>query len=169
MNYAILVNNQIADLGQASDLWPNTSFVGAPDASFLADKGAVEVQTTRAFDAETETLQNVPAYVEDGAVYTVQVIPKPEEVPVPNWSGFSAALISDDTFEAIYGAALATNPLKSSAIINGFQYAESGDTERFLQTWALWKSVANIPAEALVAFKELAAFYNIPQEIIDAL
>lgn len=169
MRYAVLVNNEIADLGVAAALWPNTTFVGEPDASFLSEKGAVQVQTTRALNADTETLANVEPYVENGAVYSVQVIPKPEEVPVSNWSGFSAALISDDTFEAIYGAALATHPLKSSAIINGFQYAESGNTARFLQTWALWKSVANIPAEALVAFKELANVYDIPQEIIDAL
>lgn len=169
MNYAILVNNEISEIGKASELWPNTSFVNKPDASFLADKGAVAVQTRRDFDADTETLQNVAAYVEDGAVYTVQVIQKPDETPVPNWSGFAAALISDDVFETIYGAALATNPLKSSAVINGFQYAEAGDIDRFLKTWAVWKAAANIPAEALTAFKDLASSFSIPSEIINKL
>jgi hypothetical protein len=169
MKYAILVNREIADLGAAKDLWPNTSFISGPDAFFLADKGAVVVQTTRAFNAETEALQNVEAHVENGAVYTVQVIPKPEEAPVPNWSGFSAALIADASFESIYGEAFATNPLKSAAVISGFQHAEAGDSARFLQTWQLWKPIANIEPEYLDAFKELAALFHIPQEIIDEL
>lgn len=169
MNYAILVNNEISEIGKASELWPKTSFANKPDASFLADKGAVEVQTRRDFDADTETLQNVAAYVEDGAVYTVQVIQKPAEEPVADWSGFTSALIASAEFESIFGAALTSHPLRSTAVINALRYAENDNTGRFIALWNLWKEVANIPAEVLISFKALATSFNIPSVIVDAL
>lgn len=169
MKFAIVQNGSITEQGTAAELWPNTSFIGEPDEEFLASKNAQKARNTRNHNAETEILARVPLYIDNGIVYEVEVQPKPAEEPVSDWSGFTSALIASAEFEAIFGAALTSHPLRSTAVMNALQYAENDNTGRFIALWNLWKEVANIPAEVLISFKALATSFNIPSVIVDAL
>jgi hypothetical protein len=169
MSYAILSEGQITAHGTSSELWPNTSFVGAPDEDFLASHGAVLIQTAKAHDAATEVLAAVEPYVEGGVVYSVSVQPKPAETPEPDWQGFYIAMISSAEFEAVYAAAAAEFPLKTAAVIAAFRHAENSQISRLAETWAVWKSVVTIPDEVKAGLVSLAEAKHLPPELIQAL
>jgi hypothetical protein len=56
--------------GQLHDLFPN---ITAPSTEFLIEQNCLEVNAFKAYNAETEKLVTVPAYVDNGNLYIVEV------------------------------------------------------------------------------------------------
>ena len=80
MLIAKVQNEQVIEVADYRDLFPNTSFaVTGPDAAFLAENSCMTVTVFKAYDADTEKLVNVSPYVEGNTVYTVAVEPLTEE------------------------------------------------------------------------------------------
>ena len=80
MLYARVINGQIYDQAALADLFPNTSFPQAgPTQEFLAGENLVPIQERKQYDAQTQVLERVPAYIEDGVVYVVKARAKTSE------------------------------------------------------------------------------------------
>lgn len=80
MLIAKVQNEQVIEVADYRDLFPNTSFaVTGPDAAFLAENSCMTVTVFKAYDADTEKLVTVSPYVEGNTVYTVAVEPLTEE------------------------------------------------------------------------------------------
>jgi hypothetical protein len=80
MIYARVINGQIYDQATIQDLFPNTSFPHAgPTPEFLASENLVPIQERKQYDAQTQVLERVPAYIEDDVVYVVQARAKTSE------------------------------------------------------------------------------------------
>lgn len=80
MLIAKVQNQQVTEVADYRDLFPNTSFaVTGPDAAFLAENNCMTVTVFKAYDADTEKLVTVSPYVEGNTVYTVTVEPLTEE------------------------------------------------------------------------------------------
>ena len=77
MQIAIVHNSVVTAVGDYRSLFAQTSFpTTGPDASFLEENNAKQVNAFRQHDRNTQKLVNVPAYLDaDGAVYTVTVEP----------------------------------------------------------------------------------------------
>ena len=80
MIYARVINGQIYDQATIQDLFPNTSFPHTgPTQEFLASENLVPISERKQYDAQTQVLERVPAYIEDGVVYVVQARAKTSE------------------------------------------------------------------------------------------
>lgn len=80
MLIAKVQNEQVIEVADYRDLFPNTSFaVTGPDATFLAENSCMTVTVFKPYDNATEKLVAVNAYVEGDTVYTVAVEPLTEE------------------------------------------------------------------------------------------
>ena len=83
MQIAKIENNEIVATGEHTQLFPNTSFPHeGPDDNFLVENNCVKMFSHIPHDPLTEQLQASPVYLKDGAVYTVVVQPKIEEIVV---------------------------------------------------------------------------------------
>ena len=73
MIYARVINGQIYDQATIQDLFPNTSFPHTgPSPEFLAGENLVPISERKQYDPQTQVLERVPAYIEDGVVYVVR-------------------------------------------------------------------------------------------------
>jgi len=74
MIVAIVNNGSIEQIGQLSVLFPNVSFpASGPSDEWMAENNLVPVTYFKAYDAATQKLVSCEAYLEDGAVYAVNV------------------------------------------------------------------------------------------------
>lgn len=71
MQIAIVNNEQVVQIGDSSDLFPNVSFpTSGIDVEFLAENSAMEVVVWEQFDLITEKQERTDPYIKDGKVYT---------------------------------------------------------------------------------------------------
>ena len=56
--------------GQLHDLFPN---ITSPSTEFLIEQNCLEVNAFKTYNAETEKLGTVPAYVDNGKLYIVEI------------------------------------------------------------------------------------------------
>ncbi len=97
MIYARVINGQIYDQATIADLFPNTSFPHTgPSAEFLAAENLVPILERKQYDAQTQVLERVPAYIEDGVVYVVRPRAKTSE----ELASEQAALVSQNEQQA---------------------------------------------------------------------
>lgn len=74
MIVAIVNNGSIEQIGQLSVLFPNVSFpASGPSDEWMAENNLVPVTYFKAYDAATQKLVSCDPYLEDGAVYAVNV------------------------------------------------------------------------------------------------
>ena len=74
MIVAIVNNGSIEQTGELSVLFPNVSFpASGPSDEWMAENNLVPVTYFKAYDAATQKLVSCEAYLEDGAVYAVNV------------------------------------------------------------------------------------------------
>ena len=77
---AIVQNNEIVNTGTLQSLFPNVCFPRTgPNDAWKTDNGVVDIVYTRSFDAATQHLETVDAYLEDGVVYSVRVVTNSDE------------------------------------------------------------------------------------------
>lgn len=170
MNYAILSADTITANGAARELWPGTSFsASGPNATFLADAGAVLIRSDAAYDAETEILQATDPYVLNGEVFDRIAAPKPAAVPEPQWVAFGASLLADPAINQMLGVALSTAPAVAMSISVGLGKAADGDSRVFMVSWAGAIGLGLISAELIAQVQAMAATYDLPAEFIAGL
>ena len=172
MNYAILTANTITAHGRASNLWPDTSFPATgPNASFLADAGAVLIRSDAPYDSETEILRPTEPYVLDGEVFNTIDVPRPPPpAPEPQWIAFGAVVMEQVEIKALLNQAivLGESPLAMGLAV-GLGKAADGDPRVFLGAWG--KAVAGGLAspELIAHLQSMAATYDLPAEFIAGL
>jgi hypothetical protein len=81
MQFAIVNGNSIVSLGTPLELFPNTSFPIEPiDMEFLDQQSAMIVKDYKPY-TDSQKLETVTPYIENGFVYTVRVVEKrPDEL-----------------------------------------------------------------------------------------
>lgn len=80
MLIAKIINNQVGEVADYKDLFPNVSFPSTgPDDLFLAENSCLQVNAFKSFDNTTQKLQVCSPYIEGTWVYTVEVVEKPQE------------------------------------------------------------------------------------------
>ena len=86
MNIALIDNGQVTQVGDYRALFPQTSFPpSGPSDEFLAENGAMKVNTWLPYDQMTEKLAACPPYIDGDWVYTVEVVPlTPEDIAARN-------------------------------------------------------------------------------------
>lgn len=83
MLIAKVQDNQVIEVADYRAMFPNTSFSnGGIHPSFYEENGLLPVSVFKAHDSNTEQLVTCAPYIEDGLVYTVEVQPLPEPLPV---------------------------------------------------------------------------------------
>ena len=178
MNYAILNNNIITAHGSAYDLWPNTSFAPiGPNASFLAEVGAVPIRSDALHDPATEILQPCAPYLLDGEVFGTIAAPIPPPPPLPpNWTAYRDGL-RDQRYVDVVAAALSSTPeakygaMIISSALNSFQ--DRGDHRDYLDciVWILGGSTLPVAEKTELAAELLALVTrcNLPEAFINEL
>ena len=74
MIVAIVNNGSVEQTGELSVLFPNVSFpASGPSDDWMAENNLVPVTYFKAYDAATQKLVSCELYLEDGAVYAVNV------------------------------------------------------------------------------------------------
>lgn len=127
MLIAKVQNQQVTEVADYRDLFPNTSFaVTGPDAAFLADNGCMTVTVFKAYDADTDKLVTVSPYIEGNTVYTVAVEPLTEEELVAKDASKKAKvklqaenLLQDSDWSQY---ADVTNPLNTPHLVNSEEW-----------------------------------------------
>jgi hypothetical protein len=80
MDIAIIQDGQVVEIGHYKKLFPATAFpTTGPDAIFMNDNSALGVTIWKPHDSATQKLITVEPYIEDGQVFTVEVVDKTEE------------------------------------------------------------------------------------------
>lgn len=80
MIYARVIDGVIHDMAPLSDLFPTTTFpASGASPEFLAAENLFEIQMRKTHNAATQKLVQVQPYVEDGAVYGVNVVALSQE------------------------------------------------------------------------------------------
>lgn len=80
MQIAILENNQIKQVGDYKELFPNVSFPSnGPSEEWMTDNGAATVTLFKDHNRDTENLVSCEPYLENGMVYLVSVESKTQD------------------------------------------------------------------------------------------
>ena len=171
MTYAILTGNTITVHGPASVLWPDTSFAAnGPNASFLADAGAVTIRANAAYDPATEFLQSCEPYALDGAVFNTIAAPIPPAPPTPDWGTFRRGLLtSADVAQAMTAARAAGAEPAATNLPMALKDAQAGNPAEFAACWGLVVAAGGASPEALAALVAAAEACNLPSEFVAAL
>ena len=75
MQIAIIENGSVKSVGDYRSLFPNTSFgSNGPSPEFLAENNCLGVTVFKPHDRATEKLQPCAPYIENGQVFTVEVV-----------------------------------------------------------------------------------------------
>lgn len=92
------LDNGAITVGDYRELFPNTSFpVTGPNDDFYGENGCAKVSTFKPHDRETQMLTGCDPYLEDGIVYTVEVVAKPEPIKTIDITTTSADTLSSGT------------------------------------------------------------------------
>jgi hypothetical protein len=171
MTYAILTGNTITAHGPASVLWPDTSFAAnGPNASFLADAGAVTIRADAAYDPATEFLQPCEPYVLNGAAFNTIAALIPPAPPIPDWAAFRSGLLtSADVATAMATARTAGAEPAATNLPMALKDAQAGQVAEFAACWGLVVAAGGASPEALAALVAAAEACNLPADFVAAL
>ena len=127
MLIAKIQNEQVTEVADYRDLFPNTSFaVTGPDAAFLTENSCMTVTVFKAYDADTEKLVTVSPYIEGNTVYTVAVEPLTEEELAAKDASKKAKvkLQAENLLQASDWSQYAdvTNPLNTPHLVNSEEW-----------------------------------------------
>ena len=110
MIYARVIDGVIHDMAPLSDLYPTTTFpASGPSLEWLAAENLFEIQMRKSHTA-TQKLVQVQPYVEDGAVYGVNVV-----------------ALSQDELDAIDNAAKAQNEAQAKRLLEETDWSQLDD------------------------------------------
>jgi hypothetical protein len=171
MTYAILSADTITAHGPASTLWPDTSFAsGGPNASYLAEAGAVTIRSDAAYNPATEFLQPCEPYVLNGDVFDTIAAPIVPPAPAPDWATFRGGLLISPEVAALMGTARAAGCEPGvTALPVALEKAQSGDTADFAACWALVARDGQASAELLAELVATATACHLPAGFVEAL
>ena len=171
MTYAILTADTITAHGSASVLWPDTSFaVGGPNASFLADAGAVAIRADAPYGPATEFLQPCEPYALNGEVFDTIAVPIVPPAPTPDWATFRGGLLISPEVAALMGAARESGCEPAvTALPVALEKAQSGDLGDFAACWALVVRDGQPPAELIAELVATAEACHLPDAFVAAL
>jgi len=80
MQIAKVNGTEVLEVSHYKKVFPNVSFPeGGPTDAWLSENSCVKVLAGKAFDANTQKLQNCDPYVDEGTVYLVEVVDLTEE------------------------------------------------------------------------------------------
>ena len=83
MLIAKIENGTVVDVADYRAMFPNTSFSEQGiNESFYAENSLMPVSLFKPYDSDTEQLEPSEPYIEDGMVYTMKVVQKPEALIV---------------------------------------------------------------------------------------
>ena len=88
--------------------------------------------------------------------------------PKPNWEQFKLTALNDETLTAILLAVQSIRP-QCNLLYVGLSKAESGDFEDFKLAWGAIVQSANVPAEVIAGFVQVAQSCHLPAEFVAAL
>lgn len=74
MKIARVIDGVVIEAGEHTTLFPNTSFGGEPNFSFLYENQCLPVSDWLTYDPSFQRLASVPPYVRADVVYTVEVV-----------------------------------------------------------------------------------------------
>lgn len=170
MTYAILSADTITAHGPASVLWPDTSFASnGPNASFLADVGAVTIRSDAAYDPATELLQPCEPYVIDGEVFNFIAAPIIPPAPTPDWATFKSTALNSSSLNSILAAAYGVVPVAAGALPPALLAAEQGRTSDFSASWSAICAAVPVDLQVITGFVGIATDCNLPVDFIAAL
>jgi hypothetical protein len=111
MIYARVIDGVIHDMAPLSDLFPTTTFpASGPSLEWLAAENLFEIQMRKAYNTSTQKLVQVQPYVEDGAVYGVNVV-----------------ALSQEELDAINNAAKAQNEAQAKRLLEETDWSQLAD------------------------------------------
>lgn len=140
MQIAIIENSQIVETGDIRNLFPNVSFPETGvDISFLEDNSAVEVVNWISC-TESQKLETVEPYLENGKVYTVRVTEKS-----------SAEIQQENTLELLSRENLIRN--QRNQFLKDSDWTQVADAPVDKPAWAIYR-------QALRDITEQAGFPN---------
>jgi hypothetical protein len=171
MIYAIIADNVIVSHGSASVLWPDTSFSSlGPNASFLAEVGAVAIRSDAPYDPATEISQSCAPYLLDGDVFNTIATPIPAPPPpAPDWARFKRISLGSDSLNAILADAYQSAPVAAGALAPALLRCESGDANDFAASWAAIGRAVAVPPEVVATFVAVASDCHLPADFVAAL
>ena len=99
MLIAKVQNEQVVEVADYRDLFPNTSFaVSGPDSEFMEANSCLPVCVFKTYNSLTERLASVAPYIEDSQVFTIAVEPlTPEEIEANTQSQWAKVRSQRDT------------------------------------------------------------------------
>lgn len=110
MIYARVIDGVIHDMAPLSDLYPTTTFpASGASVEWLTAENLFEIQMRKSHTA-TQKLVQVQPYVEDGAVYGVNVV-----------------ALSQDELDAIDNAAKAQNEIQAKRLLEETDWSQLAD------------------------------------------
>jgi hypothetical protein len=171
MPYATLSNNTIACHGSAAEMWPHTSFSTlGPNASFLAEVGAVLIRSNPPYDPTTEILQSCAPYLLDGAVFDTIAAPiPPPPPPAPDWARFKSVALTSESLRDFMANAYQVNPFAAGLLVPALLSGGAGDASDFARAWSAIGQAVVVPSEVVAAFLAVAADCNLPEEFVAVL
>lgn len=111
MIYARVIDGVIHDMAPLSDLYPTTTFPSSgPSLEWLAAENLFEIQMRKTHNPATHRLVQAQPYVEDGAVYGVNVV-----------------ALSQDELDAIDNAAKAQNEAQAKRLLEETDWSQLAD------------------------------------------
>ena len=185
MTYAILSGNTITASGEASDLWPDTSFNRkGPNPDYLAQFNAVKVRSDAPFDPLTQILESCAPYLLNGEVFNTIAAPIP--LLAPDWPGFQAELLQSATFAAarigarqIVESEIPTAEgvrlerlLRASTALSAMDAAVLGaatDQSPFVRAWLNLRQASLVSPEVAIGMTQIATAHHLPADLIRAL
>lgn len=80
MQIARIENNNVVQLADYRELFPNTAFHSTgPSLEFLEENSCLPVSVFLTYDDQTHKLESIQPYILDNQVYTIHVIPLSEQ------------------------------------------------------------------------------------------
>ena len=93
----------------------------------------------------------------------------PEVFIVPQWVGFSSAVMSAPAINLMLAAVLQAAPGLYGGLVVGLQSASEGDSRVFLNSWNAAFAMGLLSAELITIVQEIAVEYDLPEAFINAL
>jgi hypothetical protein len=193
MIYAIIADNIIVSHGSASVLWPDTSFSSlGPDASFLAEVGAVAIRSDAPYDPATEISKSCAPYLLAGRVFNTIAAPIPQPPPppppAPDWAGFQTELLQSATFAAarIQARAVLESELPTAEGVRQQRLlraatalsdigavvlaaASQNNPTLFVGAWLILRQANLVSSEVAIGMTQIATAYHLPEDLIRSL
>ena len=77
--------NEIIEIADYKAMFPNTSFPeSGPEAEWYSLVSCLPVCVFVPYDSATQQLEPCTPYIQDGVVYTVHAVARPEPLPTPD-------------------------------------------------------------------------------------